>query len=364
MFHLSVKTISRATGRCCTAAIAYRTGSKVVDVRTGEIHDYTKKRGVEHCEIILPSIAPTWANDRTQLWNAAEQAEKRINSTVAREFEIGIPHELGLEQSIELIRCFAKELVNKHQFAIEFAIHSDDENKWDGTKKDIIGFHAHVLCTTRRLDVTDFGEKTRELDGAKAGREHIEYWRERWAEIANSFLAASKKIQRIDHRSLKKQGIERAPTQHLGAKATSMERKGIRTSIGDVNRRLWEAFEQGKSERNTLDETTESILIVDQDIRRAIEFRDQLILRKVNLANRQIPIEEEAVSAAQEPLLVKTIDLDVTRKLHAESNRWEQHKQLQNQLAAMGKQNMIDRRFVDDLDIGLQKSSSSGKMEP
>ena len=43
-----------------------------------------------------------WAKERSALWNAAEQAEKRIDARVAREFEIALPHELSPEQRLAL----------------------------------------------------------------------------------------------------------------------------------------------------------------------------------------------------------------------------------------------------------------------
>ena len=92
-YHLSVKTVSRSAGRSATAAAAYRAGVEITDERTGEIHDYTRKGGVVSADLLLPADAPEWAADRAALWNAAEQAEKRKNSTVAREFEIALPAE-------------------------------------------------------------------------------------------------------------------------------------------------------------------------------------------------------------------------------------------------------------------------------
>lgn len=102
IYHLSVKTVSRSDGRSATAAAAYRAACKIVDERTGEIHDYTHKQGVVSCDLILPAGSPDWAQNRAQLWNAAEQAERRINSTVAREFEIALPEELNAEQRKQL----------------------------------------------------------------------------------------------------------------------------------------------------------------------------------------------------------------------------------------------------------------------
>ena len=57
IYHLSVKPVSRAGGRSATAASAYRAAELVYDETTGESFDYTRKRGVEHAEIVLPTEA-------------------------------------------------------------------------------------------------------------------------------------------------------------------------------------------------------------------------------------------------------------------------------------------------------------------
>ena len=194
IFHLSVKTISRSAGRSATAAIAYRSGEKVMDERTGLVHDYTRRRGVEHTEIFLPENAPAWASQREQLWNAAELAEKRKNSTVAREFEVALPAELNREQRLELVREFARDLVQRHGMAVDVAIHEP------GKEGDHRNHHAHILCSTRRLTPEGFKDKTRELDDQKSGE--VSHWRERWAEMSNRHLENAGRQERIDHRSL------------------------------------------------------------------------------------------------------------------------------------------------------------------
>src|SRR3546814_1723960 len=80
-FHLAVKAIGRSAGRSATAAAAYRAGVEITDERTGLVHDYTRKQGVEHSELMLPTDAPEWAADRERRWNAAELAETRRNRT-------------------------------------------------------------------------------------------------------------------------------------------------------------------------------------------------------------------------------------------------------------------------------------------
>ena len=228
IFHLSVKTISRGAGRSATAAAAYRAGVEIVDERTNEVHDYTRRSGVESAELVLPAGAPAW--DRSTLWNAAEAAEKRERSTVAREFEIALPAELSAEDRRSLALAFAQELAARHGVAVDVAVHAP------GREGDSRNHHAHVLTSTRRLGPDGFTEKARELDDRKTGPALVHEWRARWAELTNAALERAGRSERIDHRSLAAQGVERAPTAHLGPAATAMERRGERTRIGDENR--------------------------------------------------------------------------------------------------------------------------------
>ena len=220
IFHLSVKTISRSAGRSATAAAAYRAGAEITDERTGEIHDYQRKAGVESAELFLPAGAPEWATDRAKLWNAAEQSEKRKNSTVAREFEVALPSELSADQRRELAHDFARELVKRHGFAVDVAIHAPGK---DGDSKN---HHAHILCTTRKLTAEGFIEKTRELDDRATGAAEVTHWREQWAGLTNAALERAGHAERVDHRSLEAQGIDRDAGVHLGPTATAIERRG------------------------------------------------------------------------------------------------------------------------------------------
>ena len=220
IFHLSVKTISRSAGRSSTAAAAYRSGVEITDERTGEIHDYRRKAGVESAELFLPDGAPEWATDRAKLWNAAEQSEKRKNSTVAREFEVALPSELSADQRRKLAHDFARELVKRHGFAVDVAIHAP------GKEGDTRNHHAHILCTTRKLTAEGFTEKTRELDDRATGAQEVTHWREQWAGLTNAALERAGHAVRVDHRSLEMQGIDREPAIHLGPSATAIERRG------------------------------------------------------------------------------------------------------------------------------------------
>lgn len=216
-YHLAVKAVSRSTGRSATGAAAYRAGAEITDERTGLIHDYTRKKGVEHCAIVLPAGAPAWAGDRAALWNAAEQAETRKNSTVAREFEVALPAELPAAERQELALSFAREISARHGVAVDVAIHAP------GREGDHRNHHAHMLATTRRLTPQGMGEKSRELDQKQSGE--IEHWRARWAEMQNQVLERAGIADRVDHRSFSRQGIEEEPEMKQGPAVTAMERR-------------------------------------------------------------------------------------------------------------------------------------------
>lgn len=250
IYHLSVKTISRSAGRSATAAAAYRAGVKIEDKATGEIHDYARKGGVESSTLVLPNNAPDWANDRAKLWNAAEGAEKRKNSTVAREIVIALPAELSPELRKQLALELARELVERHQCAADVAIHAP------GKEGDDRNHHAHILLTTRRLGANGFGEKTRELDDKKTGSELVKEWRGRFAMLQNAYLRDAGQSARVDHRTLEEQGIDRIPTKHLGVHATAIERKTGQPSRRriqhdeEASKRLALAKSIGEAERN------------------------------------------------------------------------------------------------------------------
>lgn len=219
-YHLQVKTISRSQGRSATAAAAYRAGERIHDARQQIEHDYTRKRGVEHAAIVLPAGAPAWAEDRAGLWNAAEAAENRKNSQVAREFEVALPHELDHDARVALALDFAAELVDRHQVAADVAIHAPHR---DGDERNA---HAHIMLTTRRLDASGLGEKTREFVVKSQSAAVVSHWRERWADMQNAALQAHGEHARVDHRSLAAQGLGREAEIHLGPDAAAAVRNG------------------------------------------------------------------------------------------------------------------------------------------
>ena len=280
IYHLSVKTLSRSAGRSATAAAAYRAGVEIVDARTGEVHDYRRKGGVVHSEIVLPVGAPEWARDRSALWNAAEQAEVRKNSTVAREFEIALPSDLSEAGRLALAVDFAKEIVARHGCAVDVAIHEP------GREGDTRNHHAHLLLSTRKLTPEGFTDKTRELDQRQSGE--VDYWRSRYAELQNERLKEAGLSVRVDHRSLKAQGVDREPTKHLGPSATGYERRTGQASRRrldwdkEVAERLAAAKEQGEISRQAA-KIEQTILDLSGDLERAKAEHHQQVSDKYGL---------------------------------------------------------------------------------
>ena len=85
--HIPVSIIKRSEGRSAVAAAAYRSGTKLTNEWDGLTHDYTRKGGVVHAEIMLPAHAPPEFADRSTLWNSVEQIEKARDSQLARDRE-------------------------------------------------------------------------------------------------------------------------------------------------------------------------------------------------------------------------------------------------------------------------------------
>lgn len=171
-------------------------------------------------------------------WNAAEGAEKRKDARIAREFELALPAELNKEQRRELATGFARHLVEQYGVAADVALHEPNR------KGDQRNHHAHILITTRQISTQGLGNKTDleqedkalRAQGKDTGRQQIETLRAAWAAQCNRALQRAGHHERVSHKSLAAQGIEREATSHLGPVATAMERRGERSERGDLNR--------------------------------------------------------------------------------------------------------------------------------
>ncbi|MDF3005270.1 MAG: MobA/MobL family protein [Oscillospiraceae bacterium] len=127
------------------AAAAYRAGTRLVDERTGEVYDYTRKRGVIYTEIMLPANAPGRYHDRQTLWNAVEQAERQNNSQLSRELRIALPSEFTREENIALVRDFIQKNFVAKGMCADVAYHIKDKNGEDHNP------HVHIMLTMRPM---------------------------------------------------------------------------------------------------------------------------------------------------------------------------------------------------------------------
>jgi hypothetical protein len=228
-YHCSVKTVGRSAGRSVVAAAAYRLGELLHDDYYDQTHDYTRRSGVLNSFTLAPENAPAWALEPEMLWNAAEAAEKRVNSTLAREVELALPAFLSADERRDIAEEFAGELVARYGVAVTVALHAPG-------KGDDRNYHAHILFTTREMTPDGLNKKTRVLDDRKTGPDEVRKLRELAADIINRSLVAVNSDIRVDHRSFKDRGITKEPTTHLGPAAAEMERRGERSERGAINR--------------------------------------------------------------------------------------------------------------------------------
>lgn len=263
IYHLSTKPISRSSGRSAVASVAYRAGIEITDERLGKTYDYTKRSGVLWTGIATPNGIEI---NRNELWNLAEKTETRSNSRTAREIVINIPHELmsGDQSAGKMLAYeFATNLSQKYKIAVDVAVHAPDK------QGDNRNYHAHLLLTTRQIEQSKDGYKLASKSqlemsntqlkklGLLSNQDELKEIRKEWAELANTYLAEHGLNERIDHRSHKDRGLLTLPTVKMGWQATELERKGIKTDVGDHNRAI-RAYNAQIEQRNELQQQIQS----------------------------------------------------------------------------------------------------------
>lgn len=271
LYHFHVDQVKRSEGRSAVASAAYRAGEKLHNLWDGETHDYTKKGGVVFTEIMLPPNVPEHFSDRSTLWNDLEQFEKRGDAQLAYSFDIAMQNEFTLEENIEFARQFVREQFLSAGMIVDFAFHlpGKDEN-------DIPNPHFHVLVPIRPLNedgtwgakqhrvynLDENGQRIKKENGqwdfvavptTDWGRpETLQKWRKEWAKFINSKFEEKGLDCRIDHRSYVDQGLDLLPTVHEGPQVRKMEKRGIRTEKGDLNRWIKKFNQMYRSLQSTI----------------------------------------------------------------------------------------------------------------
>jgi ATP-dependent exoDNAse (exonuclease V) alpha subunit len=259
VYFLNIKSFGRSNGSSAPSAAAYRAGERIRDERTGRTYDHTDRRDVLYKEILVPaqqaSLDMSWAKDRGNLWNAAEAAETRKNARVAREYLVALPAELDVGGHVALARGFAQELADRYRFAVDVAVHAPR----DFPGSDPRNFHAHLLATTREVGRDGFGAKTRFELGESARRalglgpsiDELLLVRQRWASVSNDALREANIDARIDHRTLRAQGIERESRLWIPRVAYEIERRGYHSLVAERLREDHQARVQAHRPRDS-----------------------------------------------------------------------------------------------------------------
>lgn len=256
-YSYSVKVCSGKKGGSAVASAAYQSGQTLYNAADGKNKDYDGKERVLDTDIILPANAPDWMRDRSELWSSVEQKEGPAGQ-YCRKHIIALPCELSKKQLKELAQQIASDFADQGMVA-DYAIHYDPHN--------IQNIHMHVMTTMRPIAKNgEWGAKSKNvtLRGKNgkpiiAGRDKngkmryrhkcvkttdwddhrtIERWRYNVEYRVNQAYQAAGIDARVSAASYQTLGIDRVATKHLGYKNAEQERRGVRTWIGDYNRRV------------------------------------------------------------------------------------------------------------------------------
>ncbi len=248
--HFGIIVKNRSNCTSIVGAAAYRAGASYHDERTGLRKSYRSKRDVVSVEMIRGP------QDIEAFWNAADAAETRINSRLAREFLIALPCELPLDTQRKLVRGFCLWLHDEYRLTSMACIHHPFAGGWDKEILDDLlpctegadrrqmmfrkndrgnprNHHVHILTATREWIAAEqrFGKKLRDLDDMKTGPIIIQRCRDEWETRVNVQLKKHGVTERVDLRSYKAMaeagdaphGLAAQPKQ--GARNTARSRK-------------------------------------------------------------------------------------------------------------------------------------------
>ena len=266
--HLNIRIVQRSKGKSAVAGAAYQAGEKLFSEYDQKWKNYTYKKEVVYLEIMLPPNAPPEYADRATLWNSAEEVEKQWNSQLARRFVVALPREVPLDMCPQMMQEYWREHFVSKGMCCDFAIHDPDPPGHNP--------HCHIMLTMRAIDengkrmpktrkvydLDENGERIKLPSGRwKSHKEdtvdwneqyHVEEWRHGWEVIQNKYLELAGSPERVDMRSYKRQGIDMIPTAHMGAAVCALERRGVETNIGNLNRDIKAANRMMNTIRSTI----------------------------------------------------------------------------------------------------------------
>ncbi len=297
IYHFEAKVITRGTGRSVVAAAAYASCSQIYNDYDGVMHDYTRKQGCVYSEIFLPPNAPTEWQDRAELWNAVEAAEKSKDSRLAKELIVALLIELQIDEWKSILQKFIKENCVDKGMCADVNIHDTDghnphahilltvrpineKGKWQSkTQKEYLcrkgdeerGFTADefkmaqadgwekqyqyfvgkkkVYMTPSEALPQNLERVSKNPKSTRYGRQNpicaewnseqqITKWRKSWEDVVNLELERKNISERIDSRSFAERGIGEQPTIHEGVTARIIEQRGGVSERCEMNRQI------------------------------------------------------------------------------------------------------------------------------
>lgn len=393
IYHLEAKIISRGAGRSAIAAAAYQSGEKLYNAYDGLTHDYRKKGGILHTEILLPPQAPAAWKERQILWEAVETAEKTRDSRLARQLIVALPVELAQEDWLRLLRSFLqKECVDQGMCA-DLAIHDPDghnphahilltmrplntQGQWQAkTQKEYLcskagqeqGFTAQEflqaktegwekqykyknpqgrtawLTPSQAVQNPEWVRCSKQPKAAKFGRqnplcarwnsqEQLLQWRCAWAEAVNHALEEKQQTARVTHLSHAAQGIAEQPTIHEGYHARKLEKQGISADRCELNRQIRADNALLHTLKEQLEKWTEW---VGQGVEKMAVLLEQLRSNLILLQYRVLSNEARTDTYKREAAYMRPLLKDVD-----DTNRQLTEIQLQRQKAQADKKSL------------------------
>ncbi|RFB90343.1 hypothetical protein B5K11_20020 [Rhizobium leguminosarum bv. trifolii] len=334
-------------GSKVVAAAAYRSGQRLTDRDSGEVHDYSHRGGVVHEEIMVPPGSAPWLENRELLWSNVEALEVRKDAQLAREFNMALPHELNHGQRLELVRDFVTAHFVQRGMVADLALHDPMPEHGQSARN----FHAHVMLTLRRATPDGLDPvKTREWNS----RQLLGVWRAEWAVACNAALERAGKRVRIDHRTLvvqrdealrqrdmaKAAALDRQPEIHVGPKARQVGRRGRNpvSQVREVNayrKRSPEVPAQRRQraypahDRGSRQSWLETILVgnnerLRQDLK-AVDRRFDRINRKLDYWERRASFYSEGLIKGREFRFNRWKAAEEAKQRKAEAERKAAH---------------------------------------
>lgn len=247
--HFSIAAVQRSKQQSSVGRAAYQSGQRLVDERTGQVHDYRYRR--KHGEILSSMLVHpdgrVWEDPSPSLlgslWNQVERAERRRDAQVGRTGIVALPHRLSRGGQREVALRFSQELARRYHTPVHFDLHAPSRRPG----ADIRNVHGHWQIPTRSLNEHggfDRGAKIKCLSHRTEARTEIKALRRLWVDTVNEALEREGIVRedgsplRLDARGFRARGLDRIPEVHVGVAATALERQGIPTSPGSLNRAI------------------------------------------------------------------------------------------------------------------------------